>query len=628
MAARIMNPPSLVLRPARRAAPAWVSAAAEPRLAIDAALLALTALCMFHGLGVGPIRDTDEALYADIAAAMAHGGSWIIPHLDGVPYIEKPPLLYWIMALVFKAFGVGAWQARLPDALAGWLCSVGCVALGRITGAPLAGRFAALVTATSLGFLLVCRTVLFDPVMALFWLAAFACVQLAMHRQQRSWLRAAAVAVGLATLAKGPMALALLGLVGLLQIVFAPEGRARSQWLRFLLDPWSVALFLLIVAPWHIAASLRLPGFAHFYFVNETLMRFLGTRVPRDFHTGPWWYYGPRLLIGFFQWSGVMAAVALLAPRLRGSGTAEFTARMARNAALVWIVFFSAAGDKGAYYLLPTVPLLAWWLGVRLQAAQEASASARLRTWIAMGMLGFALCTLGALALSWTPELQAAILRSGLPAGELEALRTLLAELSAASLLAGVLQMRGRGSAALLLFGLLGLAMAGFADRLSQAKTADLSQRHVAAKLYARMPADTIVYSWRRFEDHDASLLLYGTRQLRVIDSLSSDLRFGCAAAPDAGACVGPGAVLRSRAEGRPLAVWVPRGRLAGFLATGLAAGMFSFPARDSVVFYLPERSTGDPTGPWLCSQSRKASFMRDCHPSPLARKASITSAS
>jgi hypothetical protein len=587
MAARGVTAPTGLTR---RPPAAWASVAAEPGLGIDVALLALTALCMFHGLGIGPIRDTDEALYAAIAAAMAHGGSWIIPHLDGVPYIEKPPLLYWLMALTFKAFGVGAWQARLPDALAGWLTGVGCIALGSSTGAPLAGRFAALVTTTSLGFLLVSRTVLFDPLMGLFWLGAFAFVQLALDRRRRSWLRAAAVAVGLATLAKGPMPLALLGLVGASQIALAPQGRARGELLRFVLDPWAVALYLLVVVPWHLAASLQLPGFAWFYFVNETVMRFLGTRVPRDFHTGPWWYYGPKLLIGFFQWIGVMAATALLAPRLRGHGTAEFTARMARNAAVVWIVFFSAAGDKGAYYLLPTIPLLAWWLGVRLQTAQRATSCPRLQTGIGVGMLGFGICALAALALSWSAVLQAPMLRSGLPPAELDPLRQLLAGLSAAALLAGALQLRGRGGAALLLFGLLGLSMAGFSDRLSVAKTADVSQRDVARRLYARMPADTTVYSWRSFEDHDASLLLYGARQLRVIDSLSSDLRFGCAADPAARACVGPAAVLRSRAEDRPLAIWVARESLADFVASGLGRGMRSFAAKDSEVFYLPAR--------------------------------------
>ena len=101
-----------------RCLPEWA-----PDAALDALVLLVAAACLFWGLGGPPIRDNNEALYADIAWAMARGGSWIIPHLDGVPYIEKPPLLYWLIALSFKAFGVGTWQARLPDALAAWLIS-------------------------------------------------------------------------------------------------------------------------------------------------------------------------------------------------------------------------------------------------------------------------------------------------------------------------------------------------------------------------------------------------------------------------------------------------------------------------------------------------------------------------
>jgi len=278
--------------PQRHAALSWSTALA------DGLVLLVAAVCLFWGLGAAPIRDTNEALYADIALTMAHGGSWIIPHLDGVPYIEKPPLLYWLMAWCFKLFGVGAWQARLPDALAAWLTALGCIAFGRLMRAPLAGRFAALVVGTALGYVLIARTILFDPLLVLFWLTALACTVVAVQRQQRAWLRLAAVAVALATLTKGPMALLLLGLVVVVQLLLAPGRHQRGALLRFYLDPWAIGLFVLIVAPWHVAALQTLPGFGWFFFVNETIGRFLGTRIPDDFHHGPWWYYGPKLLIG------------------------------------------------------------------------------------------------------------------------------------------------------------------------------------------------------------------------------------------------------------------------------------------------------------------------------------------
>lgn len=573
------------------------SSSARGLAAADVAVVAVAALCFFWALGLGPIRDTDEALYAAIARDMAGGGSWVIPHLNGVPYIEKPPLLYWLMAMVFKLFGAGAWQARLPDAMAGWLTSVGCLFFGRRLGLPpAAGRFAAVVTATSLGFMLVSRTVLFDPLMTLFWLAAFAFTLLALLEQRRSWLRLAAVAIGLATLTKGPMPVLLLGLVCVVHVAAYPGRWKRGDLLRFYLDPWAIAIFLAVVAPWHIAATRALPGFAYFYFINETVMRFLGTRVPHDFHTGPWWYYGPKLLIGFMQWTGVLFVVALFAPRLQAEGAGPFTARMARNAALILTVFFSSAGDKGAYYLLPVVPLVAWWLGVKLQAARQTSAERGLSALLGLSAFAFGLCAIGALAATWTPWLQAHLWHSGLPREQLEALRLLLAAVAAVSLLAGTLFSRSRHQPALLVYSLLGVLMMAFSTQLSLSKTADISQRDVAARLHALLPRHVAMYSWQTFEDNDASLLLYGFPRLRIIDSVSSDLRFGCRHDPEVGACVSIAEARRALGANRPAAIWVARDRLPAFLATGLGAGMDAYAFKDSVVFFDTRPDSEPPT--------------------------------
>ena len=566
--------------PQRHAALSWSTALA------DGLVLLVAAVCLFWGLGAAPIRDTNEALYADIALTMAHGGSWIIPHLDGVPYIEKPPLLYWLMAWCFKLFGVGAWQARLPDALAAWLTALGCIAFGRLMRAPLAGRFAALVVGTALGYVLIARTILFDPLLVLFWLTALACTVVAVQRQQRAWLRLAAVAVALATLTKGPMALLLLGLVVVVQLLLAPGRHQRGALLRFYLDPWAIGLFVLIVAPWHVAALQTLPGFGWFFFVNETIGRFLGTRIPDDFHHGPWWYYGPKLLIGFFQWTPVLAAIAWLTPRLQGDGPAADSARWARNTAVVLTVFFSAAGDKGAYYLLPVVPLVAWWLGVRLQAALHTADGGALHTALGWGAMLFGLAALGLWSLTWTRPLHAELLRSGLPHAQFGWLPELVLSLAAVALLSAVLLHARRLLLGLALFGLTALIMVDFSTQLAVAKTAAVSQKQVAADMRQHLAPQVQWFSWQTFEDHDASLLLYGSRKLYVIDSTSRDLWFGCKDDPRQTTCVDAAALQRARASGQPVAVWVARSRLQSWLDSGLAQGMQSQPFKDSVVFY------------------------------------------
>ncbi len=557
-------------------------------LALDGLVLLVVGLSLFWNLGAAPIRDTNEALYAAIALAMTHGGSWIIPHLNGVPYIEKPPLLYWLMSLSFDAFGVGGWQARLPDAAAAWLTAAGCIAFGRAVAAPIAGRFAALVTGTALGYVLIARTMLFDPLMVFFWLSALAMLTLAVQRRQRGWLRAAAVAVALATLTKGPVALLLLGLIAVVHLVAAPGDWKRGTLLRFYLDPWAWALFLLTAAPWHLAAMQTLPGFTWFFFVNETIGRFLGTRIPDDFHHGPWWYYGPKLLIGFFQWTPLVLLLAWFAPRLDNAQAATFSARWARNTALVLTVFYSSAGDKGAYYLLPVVPLVAWWLGVRLQQGlqQGGLAAQRLQARLGLGAAAFAVAAVVLWAATLTSHLHAELLRSGLPPAQFDWLPLVVGGVALAALAGAILLRSARLHGGLAVFGLSAVVMTQFSAHLAVAKTADLSQKQVAASMERLLPAQTQWFSWQTFEDHDASLLLYGVRHLQVIDSQSKDLWFGCQQAPWTHTCVSAQTLRQALAEGRPVAVWVSRNRLPAWWRSGLAQGMQTQAFKDSVVFF------------------------------------------
>jgi hypothetical protein len=101
-----------------------------------------------------------------------------------------------------------------------------------------------------------------------------------------------------------------------------------------------------------------------------------------------------------------------------------------------------------------------------------------------------------------------------------------------------------------------------------------------------RLAAQAQWFSWQTFEDHDASLLLYGSRKLFVIDSTSQDLWFGCKDDPRQTTCVDAAALQRARADGKPVAVWVARSRLQSWLDSGLAQGMQSQPFKDCVVFY------------------------------------------
>ncbi len=587
----------------------WRGTSAAGTLMTDIVVLAVCALVLFWGLGTLPIRDNNEALYAEIARVMASGGSWIVPHLDGVPYIEKPPLLYWTTAIAFKLFGVGTWQARLPSVLAAWLLCMAMVAFGRILGVPRAGRVAALVAGTAFGYTLIARTILFDTLMVAFWMIALGCWFLAIERRDRRWLRVGAASIALATLSKGPEAVLLLGLVVAWQIAFHPNGRRRAELLRFTLDPLAIALFLALTAPWMIAATLQQPGFGWFFFVNETIMRFLGRRIPDDYHTGPWWYYLPKLLAGLAQWTPVLAAVAL-APLLarRGSRPADAqttpspqlaavdrTGTIALVSGVLIFVFFSLAQNKGGYYILPVIPLLGWWFGTRIERHAQ-------QRWMATALTVAALTCVAMVLALWLGTDGTALGQQfrhwGLPPGVSQNVLHLFLGLVGLGLAAAALWHRRRIDAGMVALALMAWPMLHFTNRIEFVKSSAISQAGVAASLHDLLPSDTRVYSWQTFEDEDASLLFYGFRPLRVIDSRSADLWFGCAARGGDGPCVDLAQFDAARRRG-PVAVWVARDHLAGWLATGAAAGMQRIDFSHCVVF---TSGVADKTAPEVAS--------------------------
>jgi hypothetical protein len=318
-------------------------------------MLALCAIANMVGSWSYGLLDDNEGLYAAIAREMLIRGDWIVPHLNGVPYLEKPPLLYWAVAFSLRLFGDHEWAIRIVP----WAFHVGTAALtSRLAfrlGGRRAGRLAALIFLSSAGVAMIDRTLLFDVPMTFFLTAALAAWQRWDEEGRPGALRWAAAALALAVLSKGLVALALAG--GTVGITLAVDGRLRR--LASLLDPWAILIFLLVAVPWHVAAAALQPGFAWFYFVNEHVLRFLGLRKPRDYARGPLWYYLVRVPLYLFPWS-------LLLPRLdppdRRNGREAFLWAWAGCV----ILFFSVCGSKSNYYALPAVPPLVALLALRL----------------------------------------------------------------------------------------------------------------------------------------------------------------------------------------------------------------------------------------------------------------------
>src|SRR5262245_54935095 len=197
---------------------------------IVAALAVVCYVLFFHSLGNIGLIGPDEPRYAAVAREVFLSGDYITPHLYGVPWFEKPPLMYWLAALSYRVFGVGETGARFPSAV-GATISVFLVfwCARRIWNRTIA-LMAALVLATSIGFFAFARAASMDMALSTCLTAALTFFLVAYNdqtRQRRNWFYAFYAALGVGVLAKGPVALVLPAL-SLAGVILAR--RQPSEW--------------------------------------------------------------------------------------------------------------------------------------------------------------------------------------------------------------------------------------------------------------------------------------------------------------------------------------------------------------------------------------------------------------
>jgi 4-amino-4-deoxy-L-arabinose transferase-like glycosyltransferase len=333
------------------------------------------------------LMDDVDAAHGSLARNMIESGDWVIPHLDGVAYVEKPPLPYWMIAGAFRIFGVHDWAARVPFALAAMLLCVVVSLYGRWAFSHQAGLYAGMVLATCVGLFLFTRVLIPDVMVTLCVCLCFWSFQRALNEDQdephpQRWAALLAAVMGVGVLLKGLIALvfpvggalAYLGVTGQLL--------KRETWRR--LHPIrGLCIFLVIAAPWHILAMLRMPpyfdftthsgpgqyhGFFWFYFMNEHVLRFLGLRYPHDYNTVPRLAFWLLNLLWLFPWSFFLPAAARLnyKPVDRPGRT--------RLLALCWIGFlmlFFSLSTTQEYYSMPIYPALALLLGCAMSEKNE-----------------------------------------------------------------------------------------------------------------------------------------------------------------------------------------------------------------------------------------------------------------
>ncbi|MEI8037709.1 MAG: phospholipid carrier-dependent glycosyltransferase [Verrucomicrobiota bacterium] len=491
----------------------------------DLTVLALVAGLWFCALlGLRPLSNPDEGRYTEIPREMAASGDFVTPRLDGVKYFEKPPLVYWLSALTFRQFGVNEFTARLWGglfSLAGVLLTYSTT---RVLYGRAAGIWAAIVLATTLFYYVMSQIILLDMAVAVTISGALFTFILAMQeprgRRRLGLFLAFYAFMGLATLSKGLIGIALPGAVIFLWVLLLNRWRALWPFYPLL----GTVLLLAVAAPWHVYAARANADFLNFYFVHEHWLRFT-TRIHGRFK--PWWFFLPILLVGLFPW--VFFARQVLRDALAGGWAAR-----KQNAEswffLIWVVFivafFSKSQSKLVPYILPVFPALAVLFGRTLAGVWQGRRANPLRggAWAYI-----ATCLLLLLAFFVAPRFFGEDLKDQpelaayLPVLQLTLGGTLLLGAAAAAL--GLRRNHPR-----LILGAMALAGAGLlvALNLGGSSFEKTSTKKIALILKPRLKPEDRVYCLGYYAQ---DLPVYLNRLVSLVDN-RGELDFGIAAEP------------------------------------------------------------------------------------------------
>lgn len=318
-------------------------------------LLLFWSLLWLLGVWIRPPFPVDETRYLTVAWEMYQHNDWVLLHLNGDPYSHKPPLLFWLINLGWKLFGINSWWPRLIV----W----GCALITLVGTMNLAKRFwperpqVALTSALLLGgcgyWLLFSQLLMFDLILSAWVVLGLNALLISLRGERRGWILLA-LAVALGGLTKGPVILLHLGLAAVMVrlTLRAQMQMPPRQWLLKVLAAILCGLLPLLI--WALLAAHQ----GGDTFANELLFKQTGNRMLSSFdHRRPiWWLLAilPALLLPWtLSFSGWRAARML--PRLWHQAELRLLALWS----LAVLIAFSLISGKQPHYLLPIFPALA-----------------------------------------------------------------------------------------------------------------------------------------------------------------------------------------------------------------------------------------------------------------------------
>ncbi len=503
--------------------------------------IALASLIVFAATARSPgLNNFDEGVYAEVAREMAVTGDPLTPRLNGVPYLEKPPLVYWLCAATLRSIGQTVLAVRLPVVLFGVLGVVAVFYAVLLWNDDRAAVFASVSLASSFGYAIYARTLLLDiPLTALF--AAAMLTFFAAWRYPRRagpLMLATAGLLALAVIVKGLMGLAVPALALLIAAIFSREYRGfvkTMPWVRM------AVVVVAIAAPWHVLVELKYPGAMEHYLFGGQVLRFLMTRK-LDVATLGVGEYLAVTAVWFLPWSFFLPPALQTAVRDSRAGVPE---RRLLIGAMAWtgatVGFFAVSPARLEYYSLPALPGMAiivgyWWSRATFPSRAARNSFILILGLAALGWL-FALVYVPARFVerlyallnehyrNLTAVAGPAIIHPGIRV-PVYLVRAYLTSLSAAGVIGVIAQHRGRKEIAFAAVVIPALVSIWIAHRGLAMAHPFMSVAPLARETAALTSDGDRVAVMGRYEDV-SPVGFYLKRKVIVVDGFDGDLRFG-----------------------------------------------------------------------------------------------------
>jgi 4-amino-4-deoxy-L-arabinose transferase-like glycosyltransferase len=329
-------------------------------------------LGIFYALWIGshPLFTPDEGRYSEVAREMVVTGDYVTPRLNGVAFLDKPALYYWLQASAIKVFGLTEAALRFWPAVLGILSMLVTYITGRLLFSRRAGLMSAIILATSPLYYGGAHYANLDLEVASLVADSLLCFIAAMEgslpRLKNALLIAAYTFAGLAALTKGLIGIAFPAMIIGAWILLLNRWNLLTKMRLFL----GLTIFIAIAAPWYVLVQQANPEFLHFFFVTQQVSRFLTTQ---DFNSkAAVWFYIPVVLTGFFPWTIFLVQTLAEKIQLVWHDRQKHAAELYL---LLWfvivLVFFSIPRSKTVGYILPLFPVMALLVGSYLDGLWE-----------------------------------------------------------------------------------------------------------------------------------------------------------------------------------------------------------------------------------------------------------------